>query len=56
MFGRPGTFCLLVRCFSLCTIVATAQEAIHALTRTVTSMAPGKTIEVDTDDWSRSGF
>ena len=50
MFGRLGTFCLLIGCFSLCTVWATAQEVVHALTGTVTSMNPGKTIEVDTDD------
>lgn len=56
MFGRPGTFCLLVGCFSLCTIVATAQEVIHALTGAVTSMTPGKTIVVDTDDGAEVDF
>jgi hypothetical protein len=50
MFGRLGTLCLLVGYFSLCTLAATAQEVVHALTGTVTSMNPGKTIEVDTDD------
>ena len=50
MFGRLGTFCLLVGYFSLCTLAATAQEVVHALTGTVTSMSQGKTIEVDTDD------
>jgi hypothetical protein len=49
MFGRLVTFCLLIGC-SLCTIAATAQEVVHALTGTVISMNPGKTIEVDTDD------
>ena len=44
MFGRLGTFCLLVGYFSLCTLAATAQEVVHALTGTVTSMNPGKTI------------
>ena len=42
MFGRPGTLCLLVGYLSLCTFVGTAQEVVHALTGTVTSMNPGK--------------
>jgi hypothetical protein len=50
MFRRLGTFWLLAGYCSLCTLAATAQEVVHALTGTVTSMNPGKTIEVDTDD------
>jgi hypothetical protein len=43
-------------CCSLCTLAATAQEVVHALTGTVTSMNAGKTIEVDTDDGSEVEF
>jgi hypothetical protein len=50
MLGRLGSFCLLVGSLSLCTQAATAQEVVHALTGTVTSMNLGKTIQVDTDD------
>jgi hypothetical protein len=56
MFERLGTFCLLVGCFSLSAVAATAQEVVHALTGTVTSMDPGKTIEVDTDDGADVDF
>ena len=56
MFGRLGTFWLLAVYFSLCTITATAQEVVHALTGTVTSMSPGKTIEVDADDGAEVDF
>jgi hypothetical protein len=56
MFGRLGTFCLLVGYLSLCTFIATAQEVVHALTGTVTSMNPGKTIQVDTDDGAELDF
>ncbi len=56
MFGRLGTFCLLVGYFSLCTLAATAQEVVHALTGTVTSMELGKTIQVDTDDGPEVDF
>jgi len=56
MFGRLGTFCLLVGYLSLCTFIASAQEVVHALTGTVTSMNPGKTIQVDTDDGAEVDF
>jgi hypothetical protein len=56
MFGRLGTFCLLVGSFSLCTLAANAQEVVHALTGTVTSMNPGKTIQVDTDEGADLDF
>ena len=56
MFRRLGTFWLLAGYCSLCTLAATAQEVVHALTGTVTSMNPGKTIEVDTDDGSEVEF
>jgi hypothetical protein len=47
------TFCLFAGCFSL----ATAQEVIHALTGTVTSVNPtARTIQIDTDDGSEGLF
>jgi hypothetical protein len=56
MFGRLAGFCLLAGIFSLCTLVAPAQEVVHALTGTVTSMNAGKTIEVDTDEGPEVDF
>ena len=56
MFRRLGTFWLLAGYCSLCTLAATAQEVVHALAGTVTSVNPGKTIEVDTDDGSEVEF
>ena len=56
MFGRLCTFCLLVGSFSLCNIAANAQEVVHALTGTVTSMTPGKSIKVDTDEGPEVDF
>jgi hypothetical protein len=44
------------RMFSLCTILATAQEVVHALSGTVTSLNPEKTIQVDTDDGAEVNF
>jgi hypothetical protein len=49
--------CIVVGCLSLTAPVATAQEVIHALTGTVSSIDPaGKTITVYTDDRSESLF
>jgi hypothetical protein len=56
MFGRLCTLCLLVASFSLCNIAAIAQEVVHALTGTVTSMNPGKSIKVDTDEGPEVDF
>jgi hypothetical protein len=56
MLGRLGTVWLLAGCLSLFTLAATAQEVVHALTGTVTSMEPGKTIQVDTDDGPEVDF
>lgn len=56
MLVRLGTFWLLAGYFSLCTLAATAQEVVHALTGTVTSIELGKTIRVDTDDGPEVDF
>ena len=56
MFGRLAGFFLLAGYFSLCTLASTAQEVVHALTGTVTSMNLGKTIQVDADDGTEVDF
>jgi len=56
---RRGCFkaCLLVGCFLLATLAATAQEVVHALCGTVRSInATAQTITVDTDDGCEGFF
>jgi hypothetical protein len=49
--------CLLAGSFSLTTFAATAQEVVHALAGTVTSIdPPAKTIQINTDDGSEGRF
>jgi hypothetical protein len=49
--------CILVGCFSLVSLAATAQEVVHALAGTVSSInATAKTITVKTDDGSEGLF
>jgi hypothetical protein len=49
--------CILVGCFSLVSLAATAQEVVHALSGTITSIdASAKTITVNTDDGSQGLF
>ena len=49
--------CLFLGCVSLLTLTATAQEIVHALTGTVTSInSAAKTIQVKTDDGSEGLF
>jgi hypothetical protein len=50
-------FSLIVACFSLTSLAATAQQVVHALAGTVTSINPNaKTITVKTDDGSEGLF
>jgi hypothetical protein len=49
--------CILAGCFSFASLSATAQEVVHALTGTVSSVDPGaKTITVFTDNHSEGHF
>ena len=49
--------CILTGCFSLAPVAATAQEVVHALTGTVTSInASAKAISIYTDDRSEGFF
>jgi hypothetical protein len=49
--------CFLVGCISLASLAATAQEVVHALAGTVTSIdAVAKTITINTDDGSEGTF
>ncbi len=57
MLGGYFKLCLIVGCFSLATLSATAQEVVHALCGTVRSIdSSAKTITVSTDDGSEGLF
>ena len=57
MLRETFNSCLLVGCLSLTTAAATAQEVVHPLSGTVSSINPAaKTITIHTDDGSPGVF
>jgi len=55
--GRVSTICLFVGCFWLASVVATAQEVVHALAGTVSNInLTAKTLTIFTDDGSYGTF